>query len=262
MRPSNFSPWGNMRYCFDIDGTLCDTPNNENGKPDYINAKPFPFMVEKVNHLYDTGNYIIMQTARGKGSGIDHTELTKKQLDDWGYKYHELFPMFCKPTADIFIDDKGINVDDWKKQQPTKRGIVAGAFDIIHPGYVRMFNDAKKYCNHLTIALHIDPSLERNHKLKPVQSPSERTEILLSMKNIDSVVYYSTETEFHDHLKSGKYDVRFLGTDYKNQFYTGKEIPIDVIFLDRESHDYSSTRLKKIIYESINLKKTEFENYD
>ena len=97
-----------MRYCFDIDGTLCHTPNNEKGKPDYENAKPFSFMVEQVNRLYDEGNYIIMQTARGKGSGIDHTELTKRQLGEWGYKYHELFPMFCKPTADIFIDDRNV----------------------------------------------------------------------------------------------------------------------------------------------------------
>lgn len=68
-----------MRYCFDIDGTLCHTPNNEKGKPDYENAQPLPFMVEQVNRLYDEGNYIIMQTARGKGSGIDHTELTDRK---------------------------------------------------------------------------------------------------------------------------------------------------------------------------------------
>ena len=49
-----------MRYCFDIDGTLCHTPNNDKGKPDYINAYPIPFMVEQVNRLYDEGNYIIM----------------------------------------------------------------------------------------------------------------------------------------------------------------------------------------------------------
>lgn len=243
-----------MRYCFDIDGTLCDTPNNELGKPDYVNAKPFPFMVDQVNRLYDEGNYIIMQTARGKGSGIDHTELTKKQLDEWGYKYHELFPMFCKPTADIFVDDKAINVEDWKKSQPLKIGIIAGAFDIIHPGYVRMFRDAKQYCNHLTVALHRDPSTERRHKLKPVHSMSERTEILLSMKDVDSVVYYSDEEEFLDYLRSGKYDVRFIGSDYINGSYTGKDIDIKIVWIDRDNHNYSTTKLKEKIHESIELK--------
>ena len=177
MYPSNLSSWSSMKYCFDIDGTLCYTPNNEKGKPDYLSAHPYPFMVEQVNRLYDEGNYIIMQTARGKGSGIDHTELTKKQLDEWGYKYHELFPMFCKPTADIFIDDKGINVEEWKKQQPQVKGIVAGAFDLIHPGYIKLFEECKHHCNHLTIALHENPSWARPNKLPPVQTLEERKEI-------------------------------------------------------------------------------------
>jgi uncharacterized HAD superfamily protein len=115
-----------MRYCFDIDGTLCYTPNNQKGKPDYLNAKPYPFMVEQVNRLYNEGNYIIFQTARGKGSGIDHTELTKNQLAEWGYKYHELFPMFCKPTADIFIDDKAVNAVEWAASQPKVKVLLLG----------------------------------------------------------------------------------------------------------------------------------------
>ena len=244
-----------MRYCFDIDGTLCYTPNNEKGKPDYINAKPFPFMVEQVNRLYNEGNYIIMQTARGKGSGIDHTELTKKQLNDWGYKYHELFPMFCKPTADIFIDDKGINAMVWSARQPQVKGIIAGAFDVIHPGYIRMFSDAKFHCNHLTVALHADPSFERSYKLSPVQTVDERIEILKAIKYVDDVVVYKEEQQFLDYLDN--YDIRFLGTDYKDGTYTGKEKKINIVWLDRESHNYSSTKLKTLIYESVLEKKKE-----
>jgi len=248
MYSSNFSSWCGMRYCFDIDGTLCYTPNNEKGKPDYMNAQPYSFMVEQVNRLYDEGNYIILQTARGKGSGIDHTELTKKQLSEWGYKYHELFPMFCKPTADIFIDDKGINVEEWKKQQPQVKGIVAGAFDIIHPGYVRMFRDCKKYCNYLTVALHNDPSISRPNKLKPVQTLEERTEILKSIKYIDNVVTYQEEESFLSYLDN--HHIRFLGDDYRDGSYTGKDKKIKIIFIDR-SHEYSTTKLKNKIYESI-----------
>lgn len=238
-----------MRYCFDIDGTLCDTPNNEKGKPDYVNAKPIPFMLKQVNRLYDEGHYIIMQTARGKGSGIDHTELTKKQLEDWGYKYHELFPMFCKPTADIFIDDKGENVENWKQNQPPVKGIIAGAFDLIHPGYIKMFKECKMHCNHLTVALHENPASERPTKLSPVQTIEERTEILKAIKYIDDVVTYQNENTFHHYLKSGEYDIRFLGNDYIDGSYTGKDIDIAIIFVDR-SHDYSTTDLKRKIFKS------------
>ena len=50
-------------------------------------------------------------------SGIDYTELTKKQLTDWGIRYDKL--LMGKPSYDLYIDDKSVNVDKhWKI--PTK----------------------------------------------------------------------------------------------------------------------------------------------
>ena len=238
-----------MKYCFDLDGTICDTPMRpSDNKPGYLEATPFPFMVEQVNRLFDEGHKIIIMTARGRGSGIDWTQLTIKQLDMWGVKYHELEPMFHKPTADIFIDDKGINSEEWKKTVPPKRGIIAGAFDLIHPGYVRMFKEAKEYCNHLTVALHEDPSFARPHKLKPVQSVEDRKEILRAIKYVDDIVVYYAEETFLSYLKD--YEVRFLGSDYLDGSYTGKDIAIDVVFLNRD-HGYSTTKLKENIWHSM-----------
>ena len=90
------------RYIFDIDGTICTIEY-----PNYIKAKPFVNRIEKVNYLYDAGNTIIFQTARGFGSGIDQKALTEKQLKQWEVKYHELY--FNKPHGDVYIDDKGVN---------------------------------------------------------------------------------------------------------------------------------------------------------
>ena len=249
MCSSDIPTWRSMKYCFDLDGTICDTPMRpSDNKPGYLEATPFPFMVEQVNRLFDEGHKIIIMTARGRGSGIDWTQLTIKQLDMWGVKYHELEPMFHKPTADIFIDDKGINSEEWKKTVPPKRGIIAGAFDLIHPGYVRMFKEAKEYCNHLTVALHEDPSFARPHKLKPVQSVEDRKEILRAIKYVDDIVVYYAEETFLSYLKD--YEVRFLGSDYLDGSYTGKDIAIDVVFLNR-NHDYSTTKLKEGIWSSM-----------
>ena len=249
-----------MNYCFDLDGTICDTPSKDS-KPLYHEANPIPFMVEQVNRLFDEGNKIIIMTARGRGSGKNWTDWTIKQLDMWGFNYHELEPMFHKPTADLFIDDKGINVEDWKKTVPLKKGIIAGAFDVIHPGYIEMFRDAKTYCNHLTVALHLDPSIERDIKLKPVHTKEERKEILLALKDVDEVVYYEVENGFLNYLKSGDYHIRFLGTDYIKGNYTGKDIPIDIVWLNR-NHDYSTTRLKTLIYKSVKERKDKELCYD
>ncbi len=248
MCSSNFSPCCGMRYCFDIDGTICYTPLDNAGKPDYLNAKPNNVIRQKINELYEQGNYIIFQTARGKSSGKDWTDLTKSQLKKWGFKYNELFKMFCKPTADIFIDDKGVNVKTWIKCLPIKKGIIAGAFDILHPGYIRLFQEAKLHCNHLTVALHEDPSEERPYKLSPVQTIEERKEILYAVKYIDDVVVYKREDTFIKFLDD--YDIRFLGTDYVNGNYTAKDHQIEICWIDR-NHFYSTTKLKKLIHDSI-----------
>lgn len=241
-----------MRYCFDLDGTICNTPLRESDrKPGYLESTPFPYMVETVNRLYDEGNYIIIMTARGRGSGIDWTELTQRQLSDWGVKYHEIEPMFHKPNADIFIDDKGIDVEEWKKHQPLKKGIVAGAFDLMHPGYTRMFSFAKQHCNYLTVALHVDPTTERDWKLAPVQSVEDRKEILLALRDVDQVITYESEDEFLDMLDSGEYHLRFLGDDYNDGSYSGVGIGLPIVWIPRREHHYSTTRLKNLIYQSI-----------
>jgi hydroxymethylpyrimidine pyrophosphatase-like HAD family hydrolase len=99
-----------MTYCFDLDGTLC---TNKNG--DYLNSNPFNDRINKVNELYNTGNKIIINTARGYSTGIDWYEITKNQLQEWGLKYHELF-VGKKIEADLFIDDKGISdIEFFKK---------------------------------------------------------------------------------------------------------------------------------------------------
>lgn len=89
-----------MRYIVDIDNTICyqDEPS------DYLNSIPFQERIDKVNHLYDNGNEIIYWTARGMNSGKDWTELTYKQLSQWGCKFHELW--MNKPAYDVWIDDK------------------------------------------------------------------------------------------------------------------------------------------------------------
>ncbi len=70
-------------------------------------AKPIVENIAKINKLAQEGWYIIYWTARGSTTGIDWTDLTVKQLDKWGAKYHEV--KLGKPHYDVFIDDKAIN---------------------------------------------------------------------------------------------------------------------------------------------------------
>jgi FMN phosphatase YigB (HAD superfamily) len=103
-----------MIYVFDLDNTLCDTQKKSDGNWDYINAKPFEDRIKKVNTLYDDGNYIIVETARGCISKKNWYEQTYNQLINFGLKFHEL-RTGVKFNADYFIDDKAINSETFFK---------------------------------------------------------------------------------------------------------------------------------------------------
>jgi hypothetical protein len=94
-------------YCFDIDETIC-TSNDL----DYESAKPIPERIDFLNDLYKSGNIIKFYTARGSKTGIDWHTFTENQLKSWGVNYHELH--VGKPFADIYIDDKAINSEDFE----------------------------------------------------------------------------------------------------------------------------------------------------
>jgi len=108
------------RYCVDIDGTICSPTVGR----DYHKAEPWQDRIKVLNKLYDEGHYIIYFTARAMGrfANLPHSvasvkakevlyDLTKQQLEEWGVKYHEL--IMGKPHADYFIDDKGVNADEF-----------------------------------------------------------------------------------------------------------------------------------------------------
>lgn len=94
------------RFVFDIDGVVDSMPS---GSKVYSDAVPDKKMIERINKLYDAGNYIIFFTARGYVTGMDWRAVTEKQFEVWGLKYHEL--IFGKPNADYYIDDKMLAMD-------------------------------------------------------------------------------------------------------------------------------------------------------
>ena len=102
-------------YVIDVDGTICDW---EPGR-DYTLSQPITERIKVINKLYDEGNIIKYFTARGMGRFKGRSDkaietfhaITESQLDRWGCKYHQL--ILGKPSADVYIDDKGINDNDF-----------------------------------------------------------------------------------------------------------------------------------------------------
>lgn len=103
-----------MRYCFDIDGVICDSEGTN-----YHAATPKPQVIDRINELYRQGHTIVLSTARGMGTLDGDLEkvyatwyrFTYDQMKAWRLDFHEL--VLGKPWADLYVDDKGLGFDLW-----------------------------------------------------------------------------------------------------------------------------------------------------
>ena len=153
-------------------------------------------------------------------------------------------------------------------------GFTAGNFDLLHPGYIKCFKEAKRHCDKLMVFLQKDPSLHRKSKYKPVIPVYDRYEALMAVQYVDDVYTYQTEEELYELIKFWKPDIRILGEDYINKSFTGDDLlkfwkpdvrilgedyigrtdftgydlPPKVIYTTR-SHGWSTTKLKDLITE-------------
>ena len=140
-----------------------------------------------------------------------------------------------------------------------KLGFTAGNFDLLHPGYIYTFEEAKRHCEKFIIFLHRDPSLHRKSKYKPVIPPWDRYKALMSIKYIDDVYMYNDEDELLKLIKFWKPDVRILGEDYIGRNFTGDDLVIDIIYTSR-SHGWSTTKLKDLITKQTLLQNPDIKN--
>ena len=100
-----------MKIYVDIDETICFYKKER----DYNLALPIKENIRKINKLFKEGHEITYWTARGTVTGIDWHDVTKKQLDEWGCKYHYL-SVGKKPAYDLLICDKAVNSEEYFKK--------------------------------------------------------------------------------------------------------------------------------------------------
>lgn len=129
-----------------------------------------------------------------------------------------------------------------------KIGITFSAFDLLHAGHVSMLAEAKENCDYLIVGLHIDPSLEREDKNKPIQSLIERQIQLKGCKYVDEIICYESEKDLLNILATIKWDIRIIGEEYRNRIFTGKtEFEKKDIYYNSRKHSYSSSVLRQKI---------------
>ena len=131
-----------------------------------------------------------------------------------------------------------------------KIGITCSSFDLLHAGHIKMLEEAKKHCDFLICALQTDPTIDRPEKNKPIQSIVERWIQLDACKYVDQIIPYATEADLEDIFLSFNIDVRIIGEEYRESYFTAKDIcetkGIELIYNSR-LHNWSSSGLRNRI---------------
>lgn len=134
-----------------------------------------------------------------------------------------------------------------------KTGFTCSCFDLLHAGHIQMLKEARANCDWLVVGLQTDPTIDRPEKNKPVQSVTERFIQLSAVKYVDEVIVYATEDDLLDVLKSFPINVRFIGEEYKDKDFTGKDYCLDngiEIYYNRRQHSFSTTDLRKRVVDA------------
>jgi len=115
-------------FIIDVDGTICNGPQREDGTYDYQNAVPIEKVIQRVNQLYDAGNTIILFTARGMRSCDGDLEKIRKKvvpiLQTWlrtyNVRYHRL--EIGKPWGEnpIYIDNRNLSIKSFVQEDPER----------------------------------------------------------------------------------------------------------------------------------------------
>lgn len=127
--------------------------------------------------------------------------------------------------------------------------VTASCFDLLHAGHTLMLKDGKEQCDLFVAFLQSDPTIDRPEKNKPILSFEERKILVEGSKYIDKVFIYNSEKELYDGLKALEANIRILGNDYVGKQFTGYDLPTKIYFHNRESHGWSTSALRKRIYE-------------
>ena len=131
-----------------------------------------------------------------------------------------------------------------------KRVFVNGTFDILHRGHLELLNYAKRL-GEVCVGIDTDECVrEKKGVGRPVHNQEDRKFFLENLKSVDEVVFFSSEPEFEELIKTMQPDVIIVGSDWREKSTIKSYYDGELIFFDR-MEDYSTTKTIERIYESL-----------
>jgi D-beta-D-heptose 7-phosphate kinase/D-beta-D-heptose 1-phosphate adenosyltransferase len=120
--------------------------------------------------------------------------------------------------------DLALKVRKVWRDEGLKVGFTNGCFDLLHPGHVKLLEEARAACDRLIVALNTDASVRRlKGPSRPVQPEAARAAVIGAMRPVDLVVLFDEETPLAliDALQP---DVLVKGADYREDQVVGADL--------------------------------------
>tara|TARA_R110000787_G_scaffold30940_7_gene82587 strand:- start:2288 stop:3754 length:1467 start_codon:yes stop_codon:yes gene_type:complete len=114
-------------------------------------------------------------------------------------------------------------VEVWRDTNLTV-GFTNGCFDILHPGHLRVLEEAKARCGRLVVGLNSDASVKRlKGPTRPVNDESSRARVLSGLSAVDAVVVFDEDTPAAL-IKALQPDLLVKGGDYSIETIVGADV--------------------------------------
>ena len=102
---------------------------------------------------------------------------------------------------------------------------VNGCFDIIHPGHIEILKYARSKGDSLIVGIDSDERVSvLKGKDRTINSQNNRKIILESIRYVDEVVIFSSESEMCNILTEKKVDLIIIGDEYIGRKITGSDL--------------------------------------
>ena len=102
---------------------------------------------------------------------------------------------------------------------------VNGTFDVLHRGHIELFKHAKSVGDFLIVGTDTDRRITQlKGKNRPINTLENREAMLRSIRYIDIVTHYDSDTELRECIKMCSANIMVIGEDYIDKHIIGADL--------------------------------------
>ena len=125
---------------------------------------------------------------------------------------------------------------------------VNGSFDLLHIGHLDLLKYSKSLGNHLHVALDSDRRIsEKKGSDRPINNVINRTQLMSSIRYVDSVSIFDTDKELEETIKNYSPDIMVVGSDWKDKIVIGSQYSKSVLFFDRINNESTTATIENYV---------------